>query len=378
MAIQDDIDAIEAGNIEPVVDFFALRDAEAAEKMQAIIDSTTDFAAQVDAIAPLRKWFQPGYSQFYLIVKSYMSGELDVGTVVARLSEPINTCYSTANYGRQFREAEQVASSQRQYYDADEARDLWGDPLPESEMPIPDKSAPNDSAEGLLWHLWFTILYVGKCTSYSDIVAQSKLLDLVAALKELPDPPPPQNMTKALHNDWIWSTGSVWSTLAMIGPSVRETWNEIPHEKVIFDPEVKAWTNVNAIVAGLTARGIADFWIYCIWAMRNALEDDPSVKNFNVFIPAAAAWIFVLGKLLYVRKRDLTTKDPQRYGNPGGGGKLYRGPTAFCPERWDFWKQAFKNVSEMQRLKPSTRGLAAQAAKRMNEIEAEERTALSK
>jgi hypothetical protein len=372
MTTQDDIDAIEAGNSAPLDSLWARREEENSKKIKAIIDSTTDLVEQVDAIAPLRNWFRPGNSYCYPIVKSYMSGDLDVDTTIARLSEPVNVCYTTANYGQQFRHAEQVAASQRKYYDADEARERWGDPLAESEMPVIDDSAPQGSAEGLLWQLWFTVLHVGKCTPYSDVAAQAKLLDLVAALKKLPDPPPPQNMTKALSNDWIWSTGKVWSTLVMIGPSTREIWNDIPHEKVIFDPEVEAWTNVNAIVAGFTARGIADFWIYCIWAMRNALEDALSTKDLDVFVPAAAVWIFVLGRQLYDRNKDLTPKDPKTQGNPGRGGELYKGPTAFCRERWDFWKQAFYSLSERQSLKSTTREVAARAAKTMDDIEAKE------
>jgi hypothetical protein len=378
MTIQDDIDAIEAGNSAPVDNPWARREAETSKKIQAIIDSTTEFAAQVDAIAPLRNWFRPGHSHCYFIVKSYMTGDLDVDITVARLSEPVNICYTTANHGRQFLHAEQEAASQRKFYDADEARERWGDPLAESEMPVIDESAPDDSAEGLLWQLWFTILHVGKCTPYSDVAAQSKLLDLVAALKKLPDPPQPQKMTRALSNDWIWSTGKVWSTLVMIGPSTRETWNDIPHESVVFDPEIEAWANVNAVVAGLTARGLADFWIYCIWAMRSAMEDALSTKDLDVFVPAAAVWIFVLGRQLYDRNKDLTPEDPKTQGDPGRGGKLYTGPTAFCRERWEFWKQAFLNLSEKQCLKPTTREVAAQAAKAMHEIEEGQWATLSK
>jgi hypothetical protein len=234
-----------------------------------------------------------------------------------------------------------------------------GDPWPESEMPLIEDSAPKDSTQGLLWQLWLMILHVGKCTPYSDVAMQSKLLDLVAALKKLPNPPPPQKMTRPLRNDLPWSTGRVWSDLVMIGPSVRETGNDSPHEKVIFDVEFESWANVNAIVAGLTSRGIAHFWIYCIWAMRDALEDTRSTKDLDVFVPAATAWIIVLGRQLYTRKEDLTPEDPKRQGSPGTGGKLYKGPTAFCSERWQFWKQAFQGISERQLVKPSSRGLAA-------------------
>jgi hypothetical protein len=366
MTIQDEINAIEAGNVAPPIDRWALREAKTAKKIQAVINSTPDFADQITAIAPLRKWFHPEVSQALHIVKSYMSGDLDIDTTAARLSEPINLCYTTADFGRMFHEAERIAAHQRENF-PDHAREDWGDPVPESEMPVVDDLAPDDSAEGLLWQLWFTILHVGKCTPHADVAAQSKLLDLVAALKKLPDPPPPQNMTKALKNDWIWSSGKVWSITLMLGPSARETWNDIPHEKLIFDPEIEAWANVNAFVAGITIRGIADFWTYCIWAMRSALEDIPAPMMIDASVPAAAAWIFVLGPQLYKKNKDLTPKDPARQGNPGAGGELYKGAVAFCRERWDFWKQAFRNLSERQDLKTTTRDIAVQASKTMDE-----------
>ncbi|KAF2431420.1 hypothetical protein EJ08DRAFT_187091 [Tothia fuscella] len=376
MTIQDEIDAIEAGKHSappPWEDPIARQKAETSKKIQAVIDSTNDFATQVDAIAALRGWFRLENIGSCPIIKSYMSGNLDVDTAVTQLSEPINECYTTANYGRQFRDAEQVAANQRKFYDADEARERWGDPLPEDPMPVIDDSAPDDSVEGLLWQLWFSILHVGKCTPYTDVAAQSKLLDLVEALKKLEDPPPPQNMTKALSHDWIWSTGKVWSNLNMLGPSTREMWNDMPHEKTITVPEIKAWANVNALVAGFVARGIADFWIYCIWAMRSALEDVPLVKDLDSFVPAAAAWISVLGRQLYDRNEDLTSKDPKRQGNPGAGGKVYKGPTAFCRERWDFWTQAFQDISERQDVKQTTREAADRAAKEMIVVEEEEK-----
>jgi hypothetical protein len=123
MTIQDDINAIEAGKSAPFDDPFARQEIESTKKIQAIIDSTTDFAAQVDAIAPLRNWFYPEKSYAYPIVKSYMFGVLEIDTAIAQLSEPVNICYTTADYGRQFRDVEQVAASQREFYNTDEARE---------------------------------------------------------------------------------------------------------------------------------------------------------------------------------------------------------------------------------------------------------------
>ena len=62
-----------------------------------------------------------------------------------------------------------------------------------------------------------------------------------------------------------------------------------------------------------------------------------------------------MGRALWEKEEDLTPESPNQ-GNPGIGGELYKGPTAFCKERWWFWKERFQS--------PAFEGTAAGSAAR--------------
>ncbi len=317
----------------------AAREHEKHNAIQAIIDTTPSEADQIDAIAEVRGWFRPEPDlTAYATVKAYLSGTFDLHTTVSQLVSPVEEAYSTANYGRAIHDAESTAANQRGYRAEEEgeqaAIECWGMPLTENELPKLDEATRDKpSTECLLWDLWYSFLHVAKQTSYADTASREKLLDLVAALKAHPDPPPPTLMTKALKNNWIWSSGTIWSTLSMFGPSARQCWNDSPGCGSGFSvPETHAWRDVNAFIAGVTQQGLAGFWIYSIWAMREALEEEhrdynnshvkaTAVTTIDALVPAAAVWVLVMGRELYTNKDDMAPGSPA-YGRPGAGGAL--------------------------------------------------------
>ena len=165
----------------------------------------------------------------------------------------------------------------------------------------------------------------------------------------------------------------------MLGPSTRECWNDEPGCGSGFSvPEIHAWANLNAFIASLTRADLAGFWIYAIWAIRDALEmerkdyepahkPERAAKLLDAYVPAAAAWIIVMGKELWEKDEDLTPKNPNQ-GDPAKGGALWKGKSAFCKDQWDLWATRFEALSGMEDLTTETREIAAEAFARMEEI----------
>jgi hypothetical protein len=143
-------------------------------------------------------------------------------------------------------------------------------------------------------------------------------------------------------------------------------------------PELHAWANVNAFVARLTATGVAEFWVYAIWAMRSALEDKYELPIANPgearkptewdgHVMAAAAWAIVMGKELWEREEDLTPKS-ENEGDPAGGGELWKGKAEFSKPRFEFWAKRFKELAGNENLLQEAMEAAKEAADVMEEI----------
>lgn len=341
--------------------------------------STTE-AAQIDRIAEKRGWFGPDPEEpTYPTIKAYMNGSLDLDTTVETLALPIEKQFSTADDGRAIRRAEKTATSQRKHCSPKEAERIWGFPLREDELP-PECSSDTPTTEGLLWELWYGILHMARCTSWKDSAALNKLVDLVRGLEARPNPPFPPNLTKALKMDWIWSSGELWSDLILNGPATRECWNDSPRtDEVLCPAEIHAWTNINAFVATITKEGIANsYWLYAIWAMRDALEEEYKgrleMANLDALVPAAAVWAIVLGERLW--EREDVWESSKTGGDPASGGKKFKGKLdfsrkkwGFSRKRWTFWKKEFHVLSSQQGLRQETRDIATQAFERMKEVE---------
>ncbi|CAJ2513728.1 Uu.00g018470.m01.CDS01 [Anthostomella pinea] len=332
-----------------------------------------DEPAKIDAIAVERGWFSGKMDA----IDNYLAGDgSDAAATAAKLAAPIDEAYSTADHGRALYEAEITARNQRRHWSLAEALDRWG---PEEDIPQPGpETADLPTAEGQLWDLWYSVLHAAKRNPWTDETQQSKLVDLVKALKARPDPAQPSRMTAPLKNNWIWTSGSLWSTLPMLGPSAREMWNDSCGFGAGWTvPEQHAETNVHAFVARLTASGTSDFTTYARWALCDALETNTGGAGLHHHAPRqtqlahsltlAAVWIHIAGK--YMRECE------QHEALPGytevsldARGKILPwsgksdGPH-FSDARWDFWRRRFDQEAHNEELPEEVRLLAAEAAK---------------
>lgn len=342
---------------------------EAAERIAN--DNTLDDPSKIDALAQARHWFLGDTT----VVDAYLAGKLSDAEAVTKIADPIDEAYSSANNGRQLYRSEMSARSQRQYWSPEEALKRWGQ---EEDFPKPGPETDHlPTAEGQLWELWYSVLHAAKRIPWNEEPGQHKLLDLVNALKGRPDPPPPAGQTVALKKDWIWESGSVWSSLLMLGPSAREVWNDsCGCGSGWLVPEQNAWINVNAFVARLTASGTADFFTYGIWALREALEEKPgttqgshrrapTLTRQRLHLTVAAVWILIAGDSMY-----------RQYVSDVGGSEVlevnvdkrenelpWYESNETNVSRWDFWRRRFEKESANSKLPDEVRELAARAGK---------------
>ncbi|KAF1978094.1 hypothetical protein BU23DRAFT_550203 [Bimuria novae-zelandiae CBS 107.79] len=283
------------------------------EKIEQALSETKDEPTQIDRIAEIRGWFRPNQnSDIYPAIQNYLNGSADLQTTVAKIAKPI-----------------------------DEAI----------------KEGKTDDIS--LGYIWNSLLHSSKRIPFRDAEQHAKLVDLVKAIQEHPDP----------------SGGSTYKTLSGLGMQAREAYNDIPrHDTGLFKQDFHAWANLNYFLARLTESGVFEFYLYTIWAMREALEKAPGRLPgwYDIHVPAAAVWVFALGSKLYEREEDLTPKN-RNEGNPAKGGDLWTGGPVFSKERWAFWKKRFGDVAgeegDASLVSEETRKIARDAVEAMEKAE---------
>ncbi|KAI0132098.1 hypothetical protein BJ170DRAFT_612395 [Xylariales sp. AK1849] len=328
-----------------------IKETEAAEWIDQ--DDKLDEPSKIDAMAKSRRWFSANTA----ILDAYLAGDVDASSTAAKLAEPIEEAYSTADHGAALYNEEMAARNQRTHWSLEEALKNWG---PEQDIPKPNlEIASLPSTEGQLWELWYAVLHAAKRIPWTDDAQQNKLLDIVKALKARPDPPPPSPMTAPLRRNWIWESRTLWSNLSMLGPSARESWNDAcGYGSGWTTTEQHAWTNVNAFVARLTASETSDFENYAVWALRDALEDktrhgslhhDASdLTQLSLLLTVASVWIQIAGKHLHDR----------HFGEKSGQVDLEVDLAA----RWNLWHRRFAQEAQNEELSEGVRELAAKSA----------------
>jgi hypothetical protein len=169
----------------------------------------------------------------------------------------------------------------------------------------------------------------------------------------------------------------VWKDLPMLGWEFRDEWNkrDIPsnppdrRQKAISD-----LINMDKFMAHLMATNEPVFaysW-FALLTFRTALETPPEqllpTEPLDAYIPAAAAWIEILGVEIY--EWDEEFESGPLVGAPGMGGPLWKGKHAFCEERWTLWRERFEEVARMEgELGEEARTAAREAGLMMREIE---------
>lgn len=223
---------------------------------------------------------------------------------------------------------------------------------------------------GQLWHLIFKIA----CTNSEH---QDKLVDLLVDMSHLPDATQPGDDGR--DQPLILHDMQVWRDLPLLRWEIRRHWDDSVPLPGTTTPEernaaVARTVNVNRFVALLVATDepvfVADAW-FALVTLRIALEtpwvqmraDEP----LEAWIPAAAAWIELLGVEIY--EWDEEYKAGVLVGAPGCGGPLWNGKHGFSKERWKLWRERFGEAARKEDEPDYIRRIAGEAELMMKEVE---------
>ncbi|RAH76751.1 hypothetical protein BO86DRAFT_245989 [Aspergillus japonicus CBS 114.51] len=241
--------------------------------------------------------------------------------------------------------------------------------------------ASEENLEDKLTRLWRLILTLAHQTP----THQAKLVDLLTALSHLPDATTPN---EAEEKPLMIHDMRVWHDLPMLGWELRHRWNDsVPTPTPVHagtkgaegterDAAIARIVSVNRFVARLVATHEPVFrphaW-FALVTLRRALEtpwaqmgpEDPPAA----WVPAAAAWIEVLGPEIYAWEEEYVAGPA--VGAPGRGGPLWQGKHGFCRERWGLWRERFGEVARLEGKDVHVRSVAGRAERRMKEIEAD-------
>ncbi|CAK4636504.1 hypothetical protein AeMF1_004729 [Aphanomyces euteiches] len=146
---------------------------------------------------------------------------------------------------------------------------------------------------------------------------------------------------------------ALWSGRFSVDGAASEILNDVMrgcHETKIA--AIHAHTNVSAFLAQLTYDGLLNHWF---WNPRQALhqgleKDYTDGSELDCFVPAAAAWVRVLG--IRLKSKRIMESDPD---------SLKTG--------WDFWKSRFEEVAQHPGVNEETREIANDTVVLMNNLD---------
>ncbi|RHZ61818.1 DUF3632 domain-containing protein [Aspergillus thermomutatus] len=254
--------------------------------------------------------------------------------------------------------------------------DLFADKIhsPEAAAKLASAALALDaSLEAQLGQLWHLILQIA-CKNPEH---QDELVDILVDLSHLPDVTRPGD--DGQDEPLIIYDMQVWKNLPLLGWEIRRYWDysiPAPGTKTLEGREaaISSTVNVNHFVALLVATDEPIFegysW-YALVTLHEALETpwvymqegDP----LEAWIPAAAAWIEVLGVEIY--EWDEEFESGPLVGAPGRGGPLWKGKHGFCKERWKLWRERFGEAAKKEDESEEVRRVAEEAELMMKEIE---------
>ncbi|KAG4429139.1 hypothetical protein IFR05_015382 [Cadophora sp. M221] len=157
--------------------------------------------------------------------------------------------------------------------------------------------------------------------------------------------------------------------LPLFGSEMRHVWNETPDERGSHEL-AQAWVNRNAFAARLTAvskrEDCLDYSLFCIWSIRNALEDNsPEEKTMSAVLQAAAMWMIYAAGEIHQRAVDGQTYEGRlAIGGRSVQGKDWKGHSK---ERWELWAERLEQKSGTVEDE-ETRRLMEEALKKMKEV----------
>ncbi|KAL2869757.1 DUF3632 domain-containing protein [Aspergillus lucknowensis] len=239
---------------------------------------------------------------------------------------------------------------------------------PSAAEQLSSASLSDSTLEGGLGRLWNLIIALASKSAEQH----DKLVDVVVDISELPDAQTPEGAPLTLHDM------QVWKDLPTLGWMFRDKWNftinpnDNPEKK---KQSIQRFINMNRFAALLMATDepvFTSFSWFALVTFREALEtpvEQLSARELlDALIPAAAAWIELLG--VEIHEWDEEFPSGGKHGAPGRGGPLWSGSHAFSKERWRLWRERFGVVSGLDGVAEEVRKVAGEAEVMMREIEA--------
>ncbi|GAD99532.1 hypothetical protein PVAR5_8247 [Paecilomyces variotii No. 5] len=159
----------------------------------------------------------------------------------------------------------------------------------------------------------------------------------------------------------------IWKDLPCLAWDFREEWDDLSIPSGPPDQRQKAISsviNLNRFTALLmaTEEPVFDYHFFALIAFSDALEIPPEElldKCLDSVVPAAAAWIEILGEEIYEWDDAMNTRGP-----------LWIGQRRFCEERWSFWHKRFMELAHMDEgIGEAARTAARKAAEIMEDIQ---------
>ena len=239
-----------------------------------------------------------------------------------------------------------------------------------NELSSPELGDSEGNLEGFLWGLWGMVVDLIRQVPHNH-VWQGRMVEVLSAIKEVP-----RQATPAMENlEREWGM-AFWQQLPIFGAELRETWNQGPWVELPEDTPfglpggqftADVWASLNAFTARLTAASVSNFEAYAIWILRHTLEEVRKDEEVEENLPAAAAWIFYAGQIVYHNAAKEFTDSAETHPPYIQYIRTFSKP--FSKERWNFWKERFDFFQSCEALKQTTRDSAGEALRRMVEIE---------
>lgn len=248
--------------------------------------------------------------------------------------------------------------------------------------PVEDKfmnTAKSEAVESLLIDTWKTVIAFAEATPHASENRQ-KLADFVIALQYRP------TLMKGEHTCQL-NGGKVWKDLPGFGMQMREAWNlgtailpalenELHANRFLAassnsdQKHQVAWINLNAWTATLTVSSQSrklqpsDFSLYCIWTVREALEQQEQAPE--VAVQTATIWFIYAAPTIWSFCQEQKSFDG-KLAKPGPefSSREWRG---FEKDRWTSWEVGFKHIAGREGLDEKTGKLVKDAVTAMKAV----------
>ncbi|KAJ5131441.1 uncharacterized protein N7515_007480 [Penicillium bovifimosum] len=220
--------------------------------------------------------------------------------------------------------------------------------------------ANEEEPEEGITSLWKLII---KC-AYELPQQHDKIVDVLVQLSKLPDAKTSSGEPILLYEK------QVWKDLPTLGWQFRDEWNK----NVDASPPDRRQSTISQIINRdkLVARLMATkepvfaYSWFALITLREALEtptEELSPESLEALIPAAAAWISILGKEIYEWNEEFD-------GALGRGGPLWEGRHGFSKERWQLWRKRFGDMARTElAIGDELKTSASEAVSMMQKIE---------